>query len=125
MALTAFDSRLGISQGCVQVGEEFVFVLGDDQQGYEYELSPGDHAEVVQETDLSSIDLIRTELKINVPSDLPVGLAWEVSIIVDGSKYAQAKHASGRMRMITDLAANVSKLSGVHQVGVRLELVEV
>jgi hypothetical protein len=30
---------------------------------------------------------------------------------------------SGRERLVTDLAANVSKLSGVHTVGVRLELV--
>jgi hypothetical protein len=29
----------------------------------------------------------------------------------------------GRERLVTDLAANVSKLSGLHTTGVRLELV--
>ena len=49
----------------------------------------------------------------------------EASIVVDGTKRATATAKPGRSRTLTDLAANVSKLSGVHQVGVRLELVEV
>ena len=33
--------------------------------------------------------------------------------------------ASGRKRIATDMAANVSKLNGIHMVSIRLELVEV
>jgi hypothetical protein len=56
--------------------------------------------------------------------DLPRGSRGRCRIIVDGTKRARATRAKpGRERLVTDLAANVSKLSGLHQVGVRLELV--
>ena len=47
------------------------------------------------------------------------------NFVVDGAKLATATAKPGRTRTLTDLAANVSKLSGVHQIGVRLELVGV
>ncbi len=58
-----------------------------------------------------------------MPASTPAGLAWEASIIVDGSKLATMRARPGRERLVTDLAANVSKLSGLHAIGVRLELV--
>jgi hypothetical protein len=58
-----------------------------------------------------------------VPASVPAGLGWEAAIIVGGVKAARATCPAGRERVLTDLAANVSKLTGVHQVGVRLELV--
>ncbi len=36
---------------------------------------------------------------------------------------AHMRAKPGRERLVTDLAANVSKLSGLHTTGVRLELV--
>jgi hypothetical protein len=54
---------------------------------------------------------------------MPAGLAWEASVVVDGMKYASLRSRPGRERTVTDLAANVSKLAGVHVIGVRLELV--
>ena len=66
---------------------------------------------------------MRAWLRLRVPAGLVAGLAWEVSITVDGAKAARATCPAGRERVLTDLAANVSKLSGTHQVGVRLELV--
>lgn len=128
MELTAFESRLGLRQGRVQQAEapsgEYVFVLGDDEAGRIFELAPGDRAEVVQETDLTGVDLLRAHLRLRVPASLPADLAWEVSIVVGGVKHARATCAPGREREITDLAANVSKIAGLHDVGVRLELVE-
>jgi hypothetical protein len=64
---------------------------------------------------------------LRVPASLPAGFAWEASIVIDGFKMARARATAkpGRTRTLTDLAANISKLSGVHQVGVRLELVGV
>ena len=56
---------------------------------------------------------------------VPAGLAWEASVVVDGVKRSRMTCAPGRTRSITDLAANVSKLTGTHDVGVRLELVAV
>ena len=130
MELDAFRSRLGVGQGRIQPlgaappSGDYVFVLGDDEAGRVFELVAGDHAEVVQDTDLTGVDLVRANLRLRVPASLPAGLAWEVSMIVDGAKRARATCLPGRERVLTDLAANVSKLAGVHPVGVRLELVE-
>ncbi len=130
MELDAFRSRLGLGQGRVQPPSapppsgDHVFVLGDDETGRIFELVAGDHAEVVQDTDLTGVDLVRANLRLRVPASLPADLAWEVSMVVDGAKHARATCLPGREREITDLVANVSKLAGVHQVGVRLELVE-
>ena len=129
MELDAFTSRLGLGQGRIQPqgaivpSGDYVFVIGDDEPGRFFELDAGDRAEVVQDTDLTSVDLVRAWLRLNVPAGLPGGLAWEASIVVDGTKYARATCLPGREREITDLAANVSKLAGIHNVGVRLELV--
>ena len=129
MELDAFTNRMGLGQGRIQPqgaiapSGDYVFVLGDDEPGRFFELDAGDQAEVVQDTDLTSVDLVRAWLRLRVPAGLVVGLAWEASITVDGAKAARATCPAGRERVLTDLAANVSKLSGTHQVGVRLELV--
>lgn len=127
MALTAFTSRLGRGQGRLATPKatsgDYAFVLGDDEPGRLFELAPGDHAEATQETDLTGVMLVRALLRLRVPASTPGGLAWEASIIVDGTKYAAMRAKPGRERLVTDLAANVSKLSGLHTIGVRLELV--
>lgn len=131
MELDAFTSRLGLGQGRIRPASlpagsgEYAFVLGEDEPGRLFELAVGDHAEVVQDTDLTDVDLVRAHLGLRVPASVPAGFAWEASIVVDGVNRATATAKPGRSRMLTDLAANVSKLSGVHQVGVRLELVGV
>ena len=131
MELDAFRSRLGVGQGRIQPlgaappSGDYVFVLGDDEAGRVFELVAGDHAEVVQDTDLTGVDLVRANLRLRVPASLPSTHGWEVSIVVDGVKAARATCRAGRERLLTDLAANVSKLTGLHEVGVRLELVEV
>lgn len=126
MALTAFTSRLGRGQGRLATskatGGDHAFVLGDAEPGRLFELAPGDHAEVTQQTDLTGVMLVRALLRMRVPASTS-GLAWEASIIVDGTKLASMRAKPGRERLVTDLAANVSKLSGLHTTGVRLELV--
>jgi len=127
MALSAFGSRLGIGQGRIETpkenGSEYSFVLGDIEPGHLFDLAPGDYAEVTQHTDLTDASLLRALLKLRVPASTPAGLVWEASVVVDGIKLASVRTRSGRERTVSDLAANVSKLSGLHTVGVRLELV--
>ena len=127
MALTAFTSRLGRGQGRLATpkatGGDYAFVLGDDEPGRFFELAPGDHAEVTQNTDLTGVMLVRALLRLRVPASTPAGFAWEASLVVDGNKLARMRAQPGRERLVTDLAANVSKLSGLHAIGVRLELV--
>jgi hypothetical protein len=126
VALTAFTARLGTSQGRVRAeggAQDFVFVLGDQEQGRLAELAPGDYVEVTQSTDLTGVGFIRAQMRLRVPATVPSGFAWEAAIIVDGAKRAMVRGRPGGSREITDLGANVSKLSGPHTVGVRLELV--
>ena len=120
MELNAFTSRLGEGQGRLGPG---VFVLGDDETGRTFELARGDHVEVTQVVDLTGVTLVRTTMKVRTPTSMPTGFAWEVSIVVDGVKYAGITLRAGSERSLEDLAANVSKLTGQHAVGVRLELV--
>ncbi|MCL2726437.1 MAG: hypothetical protein FWD69_18615 [Polyangiaceae bacterium] len=127
MALTAFTSRLGRSQGRLATSKatsgNYAFVLGDDEPGRFFELARGDYAEVTQETDLTDIMLVRALLRLRVPASTPNGFAWEASLVVDGTKCARMRAQADRERLVTDLAANVSKLSGLHTIGMRLELV--
>ena len=131
MELDAFTARLGVGQGRIEptnaipLSGDYVFVLGEDEPDRFFELAPGDYAEVVQDVDLTEHDLVRTNLHLRVPASLQAEYEWKVAIIVDGSKLAKATCLAGRERNITDLAANVSKMTGVHQVGVRLELMEI
>lgn len=134
MARTAFDARLGASQGRLEAAAvdgapapsgDYVFVLGDAEAGRFHELASGDHVEVRQEVDLTDADLVRAQLRLRVPESAPAGWRWVASIRVDGSPLIQATCAPGRERVLTDLAANVSKLAGPHEVAVRLALEEV
>jgi hypothetical protein len=92
MALTAFTSRLGRGQGRLATpkatGGDYAFVLGDAEPGRVFELAPGDHAEVTQQADLTGVMLVRALLRLRVPASTPPGLAWEASILVDGTKLA-------------------------------------
>jgi hypothetical protein len=127
MALTAFTSRLGRGQGRLRTSKatagDYAFVLGEDEPGHFFELAPGDHVDVTQPADLTGVKLVRALLRLRVPASTPAGLAWEAAIVVDGAKVARMRAKPGGERLVTDLAANVSKLSGTHVVGVRLELV--
>jgi hypothetical protein len=129
MELDAFKCRLGLGQGRVQpatlatTAGAWAFVLGDNQPGRRFELTPGDYAEVFQDTDLTGFALVRAQFTLRVPARMPAGLAWQASLTIDGVKHAVVEGRTGRTRSVTDLTANVSKLSGVHRVGVRLELV--
>lgn len=134
MARTAFDACLGASQGRLEAAAvdgapapsgDYVFVLGDAEAGRFHELASGDHVEVRQEVDLTDADFVRAQLRLRVPESTPPGWRWVASIRVGGNPLAQATCAPGRERVLTDLAANVSKLAGLHEVVVRLALEEV
>ena len=130
MEFTAFTARLGKSQGritprnAVSISGEYTFVLGDDESGRICELSPGDFAEIVQQVNVTEHNFIFADMRLRVPAGMPASYYWEVSMTVDGAKMASIRCDAGKERPITDLAANTSKLSGMHQVGVRLELME-
>jgi hypothetical protein len=124
MELDGFSSRLGESQGRVVLPSgDTLFVLGERKPGRLAALVPGDHVEVVQLADLTGVDLLRAVCSLRAPSSLPSGLQWEASLVIDGTRRAAVRCAAGRFRKVTDLATSVSKLVGVHEVGLRLQLI--
>lgn len=124
MELDAFTARLGVSQGLVVTADGgSVFILGELEPGRLAELAVGDRVEVVQSLDVTGAALVRADLLLRAPLSTPEGLAWEASIVVDGVACARTRFPQRGERRVRDLAANVSKLAGVHTVGVRLELV--
>lgn len=123
MELDAFTDRLGSSQGrVVSVAGELSFALGDLEPGRRAELAVGDYVEVAQTLDVTGVALVRALATMRVPESLAPGLAWEVSVLVDGVPAARTRCDAGRTRAIGDLAANVSKLTGTHEISVRLAL---
>ena len=124
MEFDAFTCRLGEGQGRVELPSgETRFVLGDLEAGHSFELLPWDRVQVLQTLDLTEVTLVRVLGEFSAPATMPPGLVWEASVVVDGQKHATLRCEAGRRRVIRDLAANVAPFLGMHEVGVRLELV--
>ena len=131
MALAAWNRELGTTQGRIAPAGfappqgEFAFVLGRDLPGMRQKLDVGDHVEVRQTADFGDAKLVRFRARMRPPEAIPAGLAWRASLRIDGTERASALLQPGRTRDRVDLAANVSKLTGDHELAFRLELVAV
>ena len=129
MALTAWNRELGTTQGRVAphgfVPPEgsFAFVLGRDLAGLQQKLNVGNFVEVSQTASFGDAKLIRLRARMRPPEAVPAGVAWKASLRIDGVERVASLILPGRTRDRVDLAANVSKLSGNHQLAFRLELV--
>lgn len=123
MTLDAFSAHLGLDQGRLERdGGTAVFVLGSLTPGRVFELDVGDYAEVVQEADLTNVDLVRVDATV-ITASAPAGLAWDLAIRVDGAARSVRRLRNATGIRVRDLAANVAGLVGLHEVAVRLELV--
>ncbi|MCI0635022.1 MAG: hypothetical protein L0206_14075 [Actinobacteria bacterium] len=131
MALTAWNRELGTTQGRVDPQGftppqgEFAFLLGRDLPGLLQTLEVGDFVEVKQTASFGDAKLVRLRARMRPPASVPAGVAWKASLRIDGGERASALLVPGRTRDRVDLAANVSKLVGDHELGFRLELVAV
>lgn len=131
MALTAWNRELGTTQGRVDPQAytppqgEFAFVLGRDLPGLLQKLEVGDFVEVKQTASFGDAKLVRLRARMRPPASVPAGVAWKASLRIDGGERASTLLEPGRTRDRVDLAANVSKLAGDHELAFRLELVAV
>jgi hypothetical protein len=131
VALTAWNRELGTTQGRVEPQGfvppqgEFAFVLGRDLPRLTQKLEVGDFVEVKQTADFGDSKLVRFRARLRPPTSVPASVAWKASLRIDGGERASQLLAPGRTRDRVDLAANVSKLSGDHELAFRLELVAV
>jgi hypothetical protein len=99
-------------------------VLGDLRARQVAELTPGDFVQAEQDVDLTNERIIRARGSLRVPDGPPSALAWEVSLCVDGVKRATLRARGGKTKSVDDLAVNVVMERGVHNVAIRLELVD-
>ena len=131
MALTAWNRELGTTQGRVvpqgfaPPEGTFAFVLGRDLPGLAQKLAVGDRVEVKQTASFGDAKLLRLRARMRPPVAAPPGVAWKASLRIDGVERASALLTAERTRDRLDLAANVSKLVGDHELAFRLELVAV
>ena len=123
MELDAFTEALGTRQGRLRQDGGYVLVLGDVEPRRAHELSVGDYVEWRQDVDLTDEVVVRIQGSMRTPKDVPAGLAWEVSIIVDDITVARLIATPGRTQRVDDMAAYVASMVGEHRVAVRLELV--
>lgn len=126
--MTVFDEQLGVRQGRIRptttptTSGDWAYVLGSDVEGYGGDLEPGDYAQISQAVDLTEAHVFRADMRLRVPTSTPGNRRWRVSILVDGVVKASAAGRAGQTRLVSDLAADVSRLTGVHQVAIRVAL---
>lgn len=131
MAFAAWNRELGTTQGRIAPRGftppegTFAFVLGRDLPGLTQKLAVGDFVEAKQTADFGDAKLVRLRARMRPPLQVASGVAWRASLRIDGSERASALLLPGRARDRVDLAANVSKLTGNHELAFRLALVAV
>ncbi len=131
MALRAWNRELGTTQGRIAphgvapAEGAYAFVLGRDLAGLVQKLAVGDHVEMRQTADFGDNKLVRLRARLRPPATMPAGVAWKVSLRIDGAERVSTLLLPGRARDRMDLGANVSRLTGNHELAFRLELVAV
>jgi len=131
MSFTAWDRGRGVRQlrvvqpnGFPQSGNA-AFVLGSDDPGYYEQIVRGDFVQVYRSVDLTAVNFVRARFRLRGPSaDPPAGLIWIASITIDLVDETTITVPTARTRDLVDLVAHVSKLTGDHLVGFKLELSE-
>lgn len=98
------------------------FVLGIDAENVYEELDNGDYVEVSPNInpDLTGISFVRAHFLIRGPLTAPGTGTWKFSILIDDVEHVAVDIPSGRARLLQDLRAHVSKLTGQHKVAFRL-----
>lgn len=127
MELDAFTAALGKRQGRVRAPGEsgaHLLVLGDVEARRARNLTVGDYVEWSQDVELRADEVVRIRGTMSTP-DVPPGLAWELSIMIDGRKAARLLAAPGRTQRLDDMVALATDALGSREVALRLELVSV
>jgi len=130
MAVTALETRRGISQGRIEPSGTdpfeglFVFVLGDDTEGRFGDFTDGDWISLAQDVDLTGLDTVRLSMAtFRTPADIEgSGYAWELVGYVDAVEKVRVRGWPG-WRTVSDFVIDVHAISGVHAIGLVLEFV--
>lgn len=128
MSLTVWNRAMGtlqgrlVPRGFVPPEGSFAFVLGCDLPGFTGRVEVGDFVEVRQQASFGEAKLLRLRAQLRPPTTVPAGILWRFAIRIDGVERVAAMLMPGRTRDRLDLAVNVSKLTGEHELALRLAL---
>jgi phage tail-like protein len=127
--VTLFSRYLGTRQGRITpvnyapVSGSYVYVLGDDLPGNIGQLGQNDYVEAKRNVTCDGVSFIRGTFYFRPQTlAMPGGTSWEAAVFVDGVEQVKVPFTT-KKRQRFDLAANVSKLTGSHEVIFRLRLV--
>jgi hypothetical protein len=123
--VVAFPTDLEDAAYTIAPSGRFVFVLGHETAGHAYALRNGDKVVVSQVTDLTGIKFLKPTVRIRGAASMPDGLEWQFALQIDGADVARRSLLAGVDVTLLDVVANVSVLSGNHDVVFSLELVGV
>lgn len=122
---TPFDYAMGVNQGRKAPGEgtpphgDYIFCLGIDGESPSFEFGDEDYGEVYQDIDVSAVVLVRGILRLK-KKPVEQDVRWWFAFTVDGVEVTRRTYVEPkRTRTRNDLAANVSKLEGIHRIGFR------
>ncbi len=123
---TAFDrypahrsARVKPSAGAL--GGDYSFVLGSDQAGEVFTFATGDYTEVSQDVDATDLALVTFTARLR-------GMAaagtqrWFFTWRVDGVVQGTREVLPARTVLLVNLAFDVSQITGMHTLALRLEV---
>lgn len=130
MPFTAFDRKLGLTQGriepsgCLPSAGSWVMCLGSDETGCFEELNVGDKVEVSQTiADTTGMCLVRLRATCRGPDAVVAGAGWKLSWFVDSVLQSSRIVWPSRIVDLDDLVFNLYGLTGTHILKVRLEVI--
>lgn len=134
MPFTAFDRRLGATQGRIAptghttVDGTHAFVLGSDAPGQIARLAPGDSIAVSQTADFDDALAVRLVGAVRLPATMPAGFSWALDLRTDDTTRCTIALESGvydpAVLDLGDVALNVEQAAaGNHALAIRLRLV--
>jgi hypothetical protein len=125
--MDVFSFELGQTQGRIEPtlidapAGDWVCVLGSELPGRWARLAVGDYVRLAQTGSLTGFDTLRFSLTL-LPRTPPAGAYWWFSFEVGGSEIRGLRLPEDWMRSLIDVGANVTALSGDHEIAFQLEL---
>lgn len=117
--MDAFDRLFGSAQGRIEPANatafdgDWMFCLGSDLEGSEWDLNVGDGIEITQAADITGLKLVRFKAHLRVPAVMPAARGWRLHWYVGAAEQASWFLESGTELDIEDGVFDVSQVTGV------------
>ena len=116
--MDAFDRLFGSGQGRIEpvnasaFDGDWVFCLGSDLAGAEWDLNPNDGIELSQAADITGLKLVRFKAHLRAPETMPAARGWYLRWFVGAVEQSSILLEPGEELDIEDGAFDVSQVTG-------------